>query len=188
MNDILIDLNIDKEPYIKELTKDKIINLTGQSGSGKSYYAKQVFNSDEYLIIDTDEIFSDKRFKNSTGINKELGEMFRKKYNILPNCGDNFDLIYKEILDYCKDLEKIIVIDCATFHCIKDITLLKGKIIILRTSINTCYKRCIERFKINNPNYTEEELNAFAERKKKMFIWYKFSNEFIQRINDLGGN
>ena len=188
MNDILIDLNIDKEPYIKELTKDKIINLTGKSGSGKSYYAKQVFNSDEYLIIDTDEIFSDKRFKNSTGINKELGEMFRKKYNILPNCGDNFDLIYKEILDYCKDLEKIIVIDCATFHCIKDITLLKGKIIILRTSINTCYKRCIERFKINNPNYTEEELNAFAERKKKMFIWYKFSNEFIQRINDLGGN
>ena len=65
MIDILIDLNIDKEPYIKKLTKDKIINLTGQSGSGKSYYAKQTFNSDEYLIVDTDEIFSEKRFINS---------------------------------------------------------------------------------------------------------------------------
>ena len=68
MIDILIDLYIDKEPYIKKLTKDKIINLTGQSGSGKSYYAKQTFNSDEYLIVDTDDIFSEKRFINSNGI------------------------------------------------------------------------------------------------------------------------
>lgn len=185
MNDILIDLEIDKEPYIKELTKDKIINLTGQSGSGKSYYAKQTFNSDEYLIIDTDDIFSEKRFKNSVGINKELGEMFRKNYNILPNCIDNFDLIYKEILDFCKGLEKTIIIDCATFHCIKNVKLLRGKMIVLRTSINTCYKRCIERFKNNNPNYTEEELNAYAERKKNIFKWYKYSNDFIQKIDSL---
>lgn len=185
INDILIDLNIDKEPYIKQLTDDNIINLTGQSGAGKSYYAKQVFNTDEYLVIDTDDILSEKRFKNATGINRELGEMFRKKYSVLPNCGDDFDLIYNEILDYCKDLKKIIVIDCATFHCIKDITLLKGKIIIMRTSINACYKRCIERFKKQNPNYTLEELNAFAERKKKIFLWYKFSNEFIAKIDKL---
>jgi len=185
MNDILIDLNIDKDPYIKELTKDKIINLTGQSGSGKSYYAKQTFNSDEYLIVDTDDIFSEIRFANSTGINKELGEMFRKKYTTLPNCGDDFDLIYKEILDYCKNLGKTIVIDCATFHCIKDITLLKGKVIVLRTSINTCYNRCIERFKHQKPNYTEEELSVYAERKKKIFIWYKYSNEFILKVDKL---
>jgi len=111
--------------------------------------------------------------------------MFRKKYTTLPNCGDDFDLIYKEILDYCKNLGKTIVIDCATFHCIKDITLLKGKVIVLRTSINTCYKRCIERFKHQNPNYTEEELNTYAERKKKIFIWYKYSNEFIQKIDKI---
>lgn len=182
---ILIDIGIDKEPYIKEITTDKVINLTGQSGSGKSYYAKQLFNTDEYFLVDTDEIFNDKRFKTTSGINKELGEMFRKKYKDLPNCGDNFDLIYQEILDYCKDLGKTIVIDCATFHCIKDITLLKGKMIILRTSINTCYNRCIERFKRQNPNYTAEELNTYAERKKKIFIWYKFSNEFILKIDKL---
>ena len=122
MNDILIDLNVDKEPYIKKLTNDKIINLTGQSGSGKSYYAKQTFNSDEYLIVDTDDIFSEKRFINSNGINKELGEMFRKKYNTLPNCADDFDLIYQEIINYCKKYNKILVIDCAQFHYIKDIT------------------------------------------------------------------
>lgn len=185
INDILIDLDIDKEPYIKQLTTDKVINLTGQSGAGKSYYAKQLFNTDEYLVVDTDDIFNDKRFKYSSGINKELGTMFREKYKELPNCGEDFDLIYQEILDYCKNLGKTIVIDCATFHCIKDITLLKGKIIIMRTSINTCYNRCIERFKKQNPNYTDSELHTHAERKKKIFKWYKFSNEFILKINKL---
>ena len=53
-----ITLDIDKEPYIKVLSNDKVINLTGQSGSGKSTYAKENFNSNEYLIIDTDDIFS----------------------------------------------------------------------------------------------------------------------------------
>ena len=48
-----ITLDIDKEPYIKVLSNDRVINLTGQSGSGKSTYAKENFNSDEYLIIDT---------------------------------------------------------------------------------------------------------------------------------------
>jgi len=183
--DILIDIKIDKEPYVKELTKDKIINLTGQSGSGKSFYAQQHFNNDEYLIIDTDEVFSEHRFINSKGINKELGEMFRSKYDVLPSLGENFDLIYQDILDYCEDIDKTIVIDCATFHCIKDIRLLKGKIIVIRTSIDTCYKRCIDRYKINCPNATKEELEEYMERKKKIYIWYNFSNEFLTKIDKL---
>ena len=50
---------------------------------------------------------------------------------------NNFDLIYSEILNYCKDINKTIVIDCAQFHCIKNINLLKGKMIIIRTDIDT---------------------------------------------------
>ena len=74
-----LDIEIDKykEPYIKQFTNDNIINLTGQSGSGKSYYAKENFNSNEYEIVDTDDIFSEKRFNQSTGLNKKLGEYFR---------------------------------------------------------------------------------------------------------------
>lgn len=40
--DILIDISISKEPYIKNITNDKIINLTGESGSGKSYFSKNI--------------------------------------------------------------------------------------------------------------------------------------------------
>lgn len=180
-----ISLYVSKEPYIKELSKDKIINLTGQSGSGKSTYAKHHFNNEEYVIIDTDEAFSEKRFLESRGINKELGELFRSKYEVLPNLADDFDLIYREILDYCKDLDKTIVIDCAQFHCVKDINILKGKIIIIRTDIDTCYNRAIERWKISNKTYTQEELEKYSERKKAIFKWYKGSNEFIRKINNI---
>ena len=176
-NPLDISLYVTKEPYIKELTEDKIINLTGQSGSGKSTYAKKYFDNDDYIIIDTDEILSENRFKKATGINKELGKIFRNKYKILPNLGEDFDLIYKEILNYCNNITKTIIIDCAQFHCIKDISILKGKIIVIRTDIDTCYNRCIERFKKNNPTATEEEIRKYLEKKKSINKWYKYSNE-----------
>lgn len=184
-SDIDINLFIDKEPYIKEITNDNIINLTGQSGSGKSTYAKEHFNSDDYLIVDTDEILSDDRFKNTIGINKELGEYFRNKYDILPNCNNDFDLIYNEILNYCINKNKTIVIDCAQFHAIKNINILKGKMIIIRTSINTCYERTIMRYKSIHPNATSEEIQTYANRKKGIYTWYKGSNEFINKIEQI---
>ena len=178
-----ISLYVDKEPYIKELTSDNIINLTGQSGSGKTTYALEHFNNDDYVVIDTDDIFSDNRYESAIGINKELGTYFRNKYDKLPNCGDDFDLIYKEILDYCKNINKTIVIDCAQFHCVKDIKILKGKLIVIRTCIDTCYNRTIERFKKINPNCTLEELDKYKEKKKALFKWYKYSNMFIENID-----
>lgn len=184
-----INLYITKEPYIKEITSDKIINLTGQSGSGKSYYARENFNSDEYVIIDTDDVLSDKRFESATGLNKELGLYFRDKYESLPNLSDDFDLIYQEIINYCKNIDKTIVIDCAQFHCLKDITILKGKIIIIRTDIDTCYQRTIDRWikahQERNLSYTQEELDNFSKRKKGIYQWYKGSNEFIRKIDKL---
>lgn len=181
---IYINLFIDKEPFIKKITDDKIINLTGQSGSGKSTYAREHFSGDEYLVIDTDEIFSENRFENSKGINKELGKYFRDKYTQLPNCGDDFDLIYSEILDYCQKYDKTIVIDCAQFHCIKNIKLLKGTLIVIRTCIDTCYNRTIERYKKSNSNYTSDELEKYKERKKAIFKWYKYSNAFLENVSN----
>ena len=176
---------MDKEPYIKQITNDNIINLTGQSGSGKTTYAKNHFNSDKYLVIDTDDIFSENRFKDSKGINKELGEHFRNKYEELPNCSDDFDLIYEDILDYCKKYNKTIVIDCAQFHCIKDITLLKGKLIVIRTCIDNCYNRVVERYKTINKNYSIDELEKYKMRKKSIYTWYKYSNEFLEKIDKI---
>ncbi len=130
-------------------------------------------------------MLSENRYKNVTGINKELRNYFRNKCKKLPNCGDNFDLIYKEILKYCKKYDKTIVIDCVQFHCTKDINLLKGKLIVIRTCIDTCYDRTIERFKKNNPGYTKYELEKFKEKKMPIYKWYKQSNEFIEKIDKI---
>ena len=181
----MIKIDKDKEPYIKKITDDKVINVTGQSGSGKSTYIKNNYNNDDYIIVDTDEIFKEKIYEKTSGINKELGEYFRNKYDILPNLHDNFDLIYSEILDYFKDSNKTIIIDCAQFHEIKDIKKIKGTVIILRTSIDNCYKRCIERWKNQNKDYTKDELEEYMNRKKGIYTWYKGSNDFIERIDEL---
>ena len=110
--------------------------------------------------------------------------MFRNKYEQLPNLADDFDLVYEEIISYCKNINKTIVIDCAQFHCIKDINLLKGTIIIIRTDIDTCYNRTIDRWlKNNNFNYKEEELDKYKERKKAIYKWYKYTNDFINKID-----
>ena len=178
----LINISINRDPLTIKLTDDNVINVSGQSGSGKTTYIKEHYDNKVYLIIDTDDIFSEKRFAKATGINRELGEMFREKYEVLPDLGENFDLIYNEILDYCHLFNKIVIIDCAQFHCVKDINILKGELIIIRTSINTCYERCLKRYISNNRGYTEEELNAYKEKKKSIYKWYKQTNDFIRKL------
>ena len=32
-NELLVELDVDKEPYTKVITNDKVINITGESGS-----------------------------------------------------------------------------------------------------------------------------------------------------------
>lgn len=182
-SDLLISLTIDKEPFKKKLTSDKVINITGQTGSGKSTYALKYANNDDYLVIDTDEIIKDNRFNFSKGINREVGIYLREKYKKMPTLENNFDDIYNDILEYCSKYQKTIVIDSSLFHAVRNINILKGEIIIIRTCINTCYKRCIERYKEINPNCTDEELKAYSRRKLGIYKWYKASNELIERIN-----
>ncbi len=185
-SDLLICLNVDKSPYTKILSNDKFINLTGESGSGKSYYVRKYFNSSDYIVIDTDEVFS--RYDKASGINKELGRWFRIKYDKLPDICEDFALIYKDILNYFNDSDKTIVIDSAQFRNLRtkeELSLLKGKIIIIRTCLDNCYYRCIERWKNKkNNNYSKEELENFKNKKLGIYRWYKSLNNFITNIDN----
>ena len=178
-SDLLISRFIDKEPYHKVLTKDKIINLTGESGSGKSYYTKSL--DDNYLIIDTDILFSDKPCNETIS---NLRQMFINKYGKLPNLIENFDLCYQDIINYFKDHDKYIVIDSAQYRNIKDLSLLKGEIIVMRTSAETCYERCIKRF-MTKPDITKDELTNYQERKKAIFSWYHSINKLLEKLKQI---
>lgn len=176
-----ISLYVDKKPYIKEITNDNIINITGESGSGKTYYTSQYLNDDNYIVIDTDLIFGNKPTNNKECL--KIRKIFKDQSNDI--LITNFDECYLKILEYYKDSDKTIVIDSAQYRNIKDYSILKGKLIVIRTSIDTCYERVLSRWKNINKEYTKEDYSKYAERKKGMFKWYKGINKFIKNIDKL---
>ena len=184
MNDeLLITINKNKEPYEKIITNDKIINITGESGSGKSTYTKKFLTDDNYIVIDTDEIIGNRPTDNKYCL--EIRKYLIEKYeDNIPNIYTGFNLIYKDILEYYKDTDKYLIIDSAQFRNL-DVNLLKGKIIIIRTCVDECYNRCINRWKSIKKDYNEEELNTYKERKKAMYEWHKKLNEFIIKVDQL---
>lgn len=182
--DIFIEEKVSKEPYLKDITIDKIINITGESGSGKSTFTNKYLSDDNYIVIDTDEIIGDRPTNNKNCV--DIRKFLIDKYgDNIPNLCEDFDTIYKDILDYYKNTDKFLVIDSAQFRNTKDLSILKGKIIIIRTSIDLCYERCLERYSKLYPDATEEEKYNYANRKKRIYDWYPKLNEFIKRIDDL---
>ena len=180
-SDLLVSRFIDKEPFIKQLTSDKVINITGESGSGKSYFSNKYKNDKNYIVIDTDVVFSDKTSDNNENI--ELRTLFNDKPK--DYLFSNFEDFYNITLTYFKNREKIIVIDSAQYRNIKNYTILKGKIIVMRTSVNTCYERVLNRWKNIKKEYTKEEFQKYKERKKDMFKWYHSLNTFLENIDKM---
>ena len=83
-----------------------------------------------------------------------------------------------------KDTNKIVVIDSAQYRNIKDYSILRGKIIVMRTCVNTCYQRCLERWSSNN-QYNEEEYQKYVNKKKNISNWYHSLNKFIENIDKM---
>lgn len=180
--ELYISEEIDKDPYIKHISDDLVLNITGESGSGKSTATEKYRNDSTCIVIDTDEIFNKHE---SNEYAKEFKEYLIKKYKELPSLYEEFDKIYKDIIDYFKFSNKMIIIDSAQFRNLKDISLLKGDIIILRTCINTCFNRCIERFKEKKKDATFEEIVEYSSRKKNIYKWYHSLNNFIDRVDHI---
>jgi len=179
---LYITEDIDKDPYIKHISDDLVLNLTGESGSGKSTAAKKYLLDPNCVVIDTNQIFGNhKKDKN----NQEIYEMLINKYATLPDLNTEFDKIYLDIVNYYKTSGKTLIIDSALFRTIKDESILVGNIIIIRTCINTCFERCIKRYKENHPNASFESIASYSNKKRKIYIWYHNLNRFIDRVDRL---
>lgn len=180
---LFITLNIDKDPYIKHISDDPVLNLTGESGSGKSTLTKDYKDREDCIVIDTDSVFGGQ--EKSTEEQK-LYDHLKKKYKEIPNLCENFDSLYKDILDFFKDSGKMIIIDSAQYRNLKDLSLLKGDIMVLRTCVNTCYERCMKRYEEENPNATFEEKAAYQNRKKNIYKWIHLLNNFLDKLDKEG--
>jgi dephospho-CoA kinase len=56
---MFITTSQNKPAYHKMITPDRIVNVTGETGSGKSSLCQIEFGDNErYLVIDTDKIFA----------------------------------------------------------------------------------------------------------------------------------
>lgn len=179
---LYITEDIDKDPYIKHISDDLVLNLTGESGSGKSTAAKKYLNDPNCVVIDTDQIFGNHKKDVN---NQEVYNMLIKKYATLPNLNTEFDKIYLDIVNFYKYSGKTLIIDSALFRVLKDEKILVGNIIVIRTSIKNCFERCLNRYKENHPNAPFEEIAAYSNRKREIYIWYHNLNRFIDRVDRL---
>ena len=180
---LYITIDIDKDPYIKHISDDSILNLTGESGSGKTTATIPYQTDPNCIIIDTDNVFR-KKEKNQS--EEELYQYILKKYKELPDLCENFDKIYQDILDCFKSSNKTLIIDSAQFRNLKDISLLKGDVMVIRTCINNCYDRCLKRYQESNPNASFEEYAEYSNRKKNIYKWYHAINDFLDRLDKEG--
>ncbi len=179
----LIDLYINKEPLIFNISNDDIINVTGETGSGKSTYVKNNFNEIDYDIVETDKLFSDK-FEHNDLLKEIRKEIFKKYsdeyypggYNLRINF-NHFNECLTIILKHKK--EKPLIIDSGQYRHLKNYDLLKGKLIIIRTSVTESVKRACERFLKTHVNPTEEEIELHKIKKYTAYELHKKFNTII---------
>ncbi len=59
--ELYIKEDIDKDPYIKHLSDDSILNIAGLNGSGKTTATEKYQNDSNYIVIDLNELETNKR-------------------------------------------------------------------------------------------------------------------------------
>ena len=183
VNDNLIDLFVDKEPLVFNISNDNIINITGETGSGKSTYVKNNYSSDKYEVVETDVLFNES-FKVDSFMNNIRKKIFTKfqdehypgGYNLKINF-NHFDEVLKIIIN--SKIDKTLVIDSGQFRHLKNYDLLKGKLIIIRTSIKEAINRACIRFSKLYPNATPEEIEMHQIKKYTAYELHKKFNTLI---------
>lgn len=180
----------DQEKIIIKLTDDKIINITGMIGSGKSTLS-DTYNRDNYFVFNLD-CLADLDKEHETVEMKNVKEKIRKKYKSL-NFEENFKDYYDIICEY-SNTKEIVIEGGHIFNYLK-ITDLKGTLIICLPSIFNCWKRSITRhFKKYKVKLKNKEISLkdyvlsnikIIIRRTRQLKYYKKMNEFLDDLESL---
>lgn len=149
------------------LTDDNIINVTGIMGSGKTTLAREIRNDTNFELISLDWMFG-ASLKNRPENIKKLSDDFEKMY---PNKNryEHADLIYNYLID---NLSNNKIIEGRHIYRYIDLSILKGTLIIKRTSLINSYKRAFKR----------DMNNRIKEYKRKEIKFSKVLDKFFERI------
>ncbi len=191
--DLMIDEFIDKGLYYKKISNDKVINITGEGGSGKTTLANEYRNDDRYLVVDYDQIILN---PNVGTIEYELKQILVEKYgntlfeNInkigIDKVKENFTTMYNEIINYLSNKNKIIVLDGTQLRFINDAKEIKGEFVALRPSLQTCVSQSVKRFIQNNPQATAEQIQEYTQKRTNILHQLNpMMNELLTQVDIL---
>ena len=181
----------DQDDYVKELTDDKVINVIGTKGSGKTTTSLKYIEDDDYIVVNLDSLFDSPGANEKDPELPKIRDMLIKKYGYLQ---DGYDFInyYNDIVEYAKKKNKTLLIEGNSIEDLdpKD---LKGKIIVKRTGVFKSFKRSVKRdykneFFMNLEKekhkyfYKLSRLYKITKRRKKIFKQYKNIENVIDKI------
>lgn len=197
----------DKEDIELVLTNEKIVNITGMIGSGKTTLACKIRDKENLELLSLDWLFGYSLGNRPEKINNILKEL----ENIYPETKNqeifhyfykrkkdkNVDLKYREysnkIYTYLvKNINEPQIIEGRHIYKYMNPTLLKGKIIIKRTSLIHSYKRAFKRdvgkkirlYKNKQIRITEV-FNRIYQRLKIPIQDYIQLNKFIAEVLEI---
>lgn len=184
----------DKEDIEISFTNDDVINITGIMGSGKTTLAREIKKQTNYELVSLDWMFG-----------ASLKNRPENIYNILVSfknmhpeicCKKNYYEYANEIYDYLlKNMVKSVILEGRHIYRYINPNILKGKIIIKRTSLINSYKRAFKRdmnnkikeYK-NNEIKVNNVLSRFFERIKFPIVDYIIINKYIIKLVKLSSN
>ena len=183
----------DRQDYIKKITEDNIYNITGEKGSGKSYFGNGKDNLEECVVIHLDPVFTvegNPKHDYSTEVRNLLLDNFGSP--LLP---DKYfeEKYYPIIVDYLKNSQKEGYIEGGSLAEIKDISQIKGVVIVKRTGVFKCFLRVLKR-DYHNEYFMKEAIQKYGKlgkfmrlknvikRRKKIFKTYHEIEKFIERL------
>ncbi len=186
-----VRLLIDKEDITFDCTNDKIINITGMIGSGKTTQANNYRKDNNYIVISLDCLYRGQDKKNINEETLKINQILQEKF---PNQDDEqfFKKYYYEIIKYINNSNKSVtwVLEGQHIYRFLNPKDVKGKLIIKRTCIIKCYIRSITRhitkkkFQLKNKQITKKQYYTniiyWIKRRTKQLKYYKDLNKFIK--------
>lgn len=185
----------DKEDYIKVITEDNIYNITGEKGSGKSYFGNMKDNDEMCAVIHLDPTFTPEGSKYhdySSKIRKRLIDKYGEDLNPYKSFESEY---YDEIIEFLKSINKESYIEGGSISEIQNISKIVGTIVVKRTGVLKCFLRVLKR-DYHNDYFMKISIEKHGrlgkiyrfkdviKRRKKIFTSYHQIEDFIERIEN----
>lgn len=183
----------DKKDVEIQCTEEKIINITGMIGSGKTTKANLYRKNEDYIVISLDCLYRGQDKENMNEETRIINQLLKEKFSKKDN-EKYFKQYYDEIIRYINTCERDVtwVLEGQQIYRYLNWSEIKGKLIIKRTGLLKCWKRSIvrhikkKRLLLKQQQITKkqyyENVWYWIKRRTKQLKYYKDFKRFLAEI------